>query len=258
MPHSICKLCQQPRDLRRSHYLPAFLYRLTRLPGAGNPNPVVMTPKVTLPTSKQMQAYLLCADCERRFSEGGEAWAARQVYNETNFPLLDRLNAIAPLHASPHLRIFSATDAGIDTAKLAFFELSLLWRASVHKWGMIDGRTTSVSLGAYEEPIRRFLVDETGFPADVVVIVTICTDRLSQGTMFPPTAVPMNPHAVFSSLVRGIACRVLVGRDLSVEAREACCFSSTKKMIFAADHEAQSLHSWSHLFSTTVPSPSLG
>ena len=204
-----------------------------------------------------MRCYLLCPNCESRFSEQGENWVARQVYNGREFPLLDRLNAARPLHTTPQLQIFSGADAGIDTGKLTYFALSLLWRASVRKWAMIDGKTTSIDLGSYEGPIRRFLIGETDFPSDVVVVATACTDWVSQGTVFPPTAVPENPHTVFSSLVRGIGFRVLVGSDLPPEIREACCFASAKKHIFVANNEDKSTHAWSRLFSTAVPSRSL-
>jgi hypothetical protein len=89
----------------------------------------------------------------------------------------------------------------------------MVWRASVHKWLMPDGMTTSIDLGAHQEPIRRFLLGESEFPAEVVVVVTACTDWVSHATVFPPSAVPENPLTVFSSLVRGISFRVLVGSD---------------------------------------------
>ena len=63
----------------------------------GNPNPIVMTRNVVVPTSNQMRDYLLCDECERRFSEHGENSIARQVYDGTSFPLLDRLNVAVPL-----------------------------------------------------------------------------------------------------------------------------------------------------------------
>src|ERR1700751_3332453 len=192
MPHGICKLCLQPKPLRRSHFLPAFLYRLSRQQGAGNPNPVVMTSVLVVPTSKQMRDYVLCYKCERRFSEQGESWIARQVYNGRDFPLLDRLNVTMPFHATPGLQIFSGADVGIDTAKLAYFALSMVWRASVHRWRMPDGMTTSIDLGAHQEPVRRFLLGESEFPAEAVVVVTACTDWVSQATIFPPSAVPEN------------------------------------------------------------------
>ncbi len=216
-----------------------------------------MTSLVVVPTSKQLQDYLLCDGCERRFSEHGEKWIARQVYNGRDFPLLDRLNVAIPLHASPGLQIFSGADVGIDTGKLAYFALSVMWRASVHRWLMPDGMTTSIDLGAYQEPIRRFLLGESEFPAHVVVAVTACTDWLSQAKVFPPSAVRENPHTAFSLLVRGIGFRVLVGSGLPPEIREVCCNASAKKVIFVADNEDKSTHAWSHLFSTAVPSRSL-
>jgi len=257
MPHGTCKLCLQPKLLHRSHFLPAFLYRLSRQQGAGNPNPVVMTSILAVPTSKQLQHYLLCHKCERRFSEHGESWIARQVYNGRDFPLLDRLNVAIPFDATPHLQIFSGADVGIDTAKLAYFALSMVWRASAHRWQMPDGMATSIELGAHQEPIRRFLLGESEFPTHVVVVVTACTDWVSQSTVFPPSAVPENPLTVFSSLVRGIGFRVLVGNNLPPEIRETCCFASPKKLIFVANNEDKSAHAWSHLFSTAVPSRSL-
>jgi hypothetical protein len=216
-----------------------------------------MTPAVVVPTSKQLQDYLLCDECERRFTAHGENWVARQVYDGRNFPLLDRLNAEVPLHATPHLQIFSGADVGIDTGKLAYFALSMAWRASVHKWLMPDGMTTSINLGVHQEPIRRFLLGESEFPTHVVVVVTACTDWVSQSTVFPPSAVPENPLTIFSSLVRGIGFRVLVGKNLPPEIRETCCFASRKKVIFVANNEHKSAHAWSHLFSTAVPSRSL-
>jgi hypothetical protein len=216
-----------------------------------------MTSMVVVPTSKQLQDYLLCQECERRFSERGENWIARQVHNGRDFPLLDRLNVAIPLHATPRLQIFSGADAGIDTGKLAYFALSVMWRASVHRWLMPDGMTTSIDLGTHQEPIRRFLLGESEFPTHVVVVVTAWTDWVSQSTVFPPSAVPENPLTVFSSLVRGIGFRVLVGTDLPPEIREVCCYASAKKVIFAANSEDKSAHAWSHLFSTAVPSRNL-
>ena len=132
-----------------------------------------------------------------QFSEHGEKWIARQVYNGRDFPLLDRLNVAIPLHASPGLQIFSGADVGIDSGKLAYFALSVMWRASVHRWLMPDGMTTSIDLGAYQEPIRRFLLGESEFPAHVVVAVTACTDWFSQAKFFPPSPVRENPRAGF-------------------------------------------------------------
>jgi hypothetical protein len=49
-----CALCLKNRPLIRSHFMPAGLYRLQRDPTQKNPNPIVISPKVTKQTSEQM------------------------------------------------------------------------------------------------------------------------------------------------------------------------------------------------------------
>src|SRR5882762_3476420 len=152
-----CRLCLRERWLRLSHFLSAFLYRKCLQLGAPNPHPVMMTSRRAVPTSMQVKDFLLCTDCEERFSKY-ERWAAGQVYDGRDFPLLLRLTLALPFLETPRLRGVSGVAAGIDTDKLAYFGLSILWRAAAHKWKMLDGRTTSVNLGSYEDRIRRFLL----------------------------------------------------------------------------------------------------
>jgi len=44
----------------------------------------------------------------------------------------------------------------------------VFWRAAVHNWKTPDGEV-EISLGPYEEPIRRFLLDEAPFPDNAVI-----------------------------------------------------------------------------------------
>lgn len=190
-----------------------------------------------------MKQPLLCHDCEQRFHRQGENWLARQVYNNRNFPLLDRLRAEPPADASAaQFQVPDATPAGIDSQKLAYFALSVLWRA-VFKWRMLDRRnTTAIDLGAYEEPIRQFLLGEAGFPSDVVVEVSLCTDEFSQGSCVPPSILPQkSPRTVhrYSLLARGIKFTIFVGRAIPAEQRQRCCFTSIRKPIFVINNENQ-------------------
>ncbi len=248
-----CRLCLREQWLRQSQFLSAFLYRKCFQRDAPNPHPVMMTSGRAVPTAMQVRAYLLCAECEERFNKYGETWAAGQVYDGRYFPLLQRLTLALPFLETPKLRGVSGMAAGIDTDKLAYFGLSILWRAAAHKWKMLDGRTTSVDLGSYEEPIRRFLLGETVLPGDVIVVATACTDWLSQGSFYTPCAVRGNPYTAYAFLARGISFTVLVGSDLPASMRELCCVASTRKPIFAADHKAKSVHSFLHLYRTASP-----
>jgi hypothetical protein len=73
-PQGKCRLCLQDRELRSSHLLPKSMYKLLRNDEFSNPNPFVHGPERSVQTSKQAQQYLLCHDCEQRFSKRGEAW----------------------------------------------------------------------------------------------------------------------------------------------------------------------------------------
>jgi hypothetical protein len=201
----------------------------------------------------QVKDYLLCAECAERFNKYGETWAAGQVYDGKHFPLLQRLILALPFLETPRLRGVSGVAAGIDTDKLAYFGLSILWRAAAHKWKMLDGRTTSVDLGTYEDPIRRFLLGETTLPSNMIVVATACTDWLSQGSFYTPCAVRGNPFTAYAFLARGISFTVLVGSDLPTSMQELCCVTSSRKPVFAADHRAKSVHSFLHPYGTASP-----
>lgn len=242
-----CRLCLQQRWLRLSHFLSAFLYRKSLQPGARNPHPVMITNKRAITTAMQVKDYLLCRDCEERLNKHGETWAAGQVYDGKAFPLLDRLNLALPFWETPQTRAVSGFAAGIDTNKLAYFGLSILWRAAAHKWRMLDGQTTTIDLGDYEEPIRKFLLGEISLPNDIIVVATACTDWLSQGSFYTPCRVRGNPNTAYAFLARGIKFTVLAGSNLPASMRELCCVGSKQKLVFAANHEAKVVHSLLHL-----------
>jgi hypothetical protein len=186
-------------------------------------------------------------------NKNGEHWVKQQVYNGKEFPLFDRLKLALPVESAPTYQAYSGTAVGIDTGKLAYFALSVLWRASVHSWVML-GQTISISLGVYEEPIRHFLLGETTSPVDVVVIATVCTDVLSCESFFAPCLVLENLLTAYALLTRGISFRVLVGNHLTPQVRELCCLTGAKKLIFVASRIDKSFHAFAHLMATSKPS----
>jgi hypothetical protein len=103
----------------------------------------------------QVKDFLLCADCEERFSKY-ERWAAGQVYDGRDFPLLLRLTLALPFLETPRLRGVSGVAAGIDTEKLAYFGLSILWRGAAHKWKMRAGKPLRSTLEVMKIESERF------------------------------------------------------------------------------------------------------
>ena len=140
-----------------------------------------MTPKLITTTPKQLWAHLLCESCEQLLNETGEKPIQALFNGATSFPLLGRMNVAMPMATAATVTFYSGSAMGVDTETLAYYALSILWKGSVHKWTTLKGQKSSVDLGAHQEPIRRYLIGDAGFPDCVYVVVTACTDIGSQG-----------------------------------------------------------------------------
>ena len=248
MPVGKCRLCLRTGPLQNSHFIPAALYKF-------GPKPMFATRKTAGSGMRELQTYLLCRECEQRFNRNGESelirWLAPKANTKGIFPLLDKLKKVTPRHSGPSLIIFSGSDLGIDTDRFAYFVLSIVWRGAVHRWTLPDGSITSpISLGGYEEPIRRFLLGTAPFPTDTVVVVTVCTDQASRGAWFTPTAIPENPLSTYAFLSQGVYFRVLTGRQLPEQMRQICCSSSPHKFIFARSCEDKTMEAYASLSSS--------
>src|SRR5262249_45657439 len=130
----ICKLCGKRRKLRKSHLLGRAFYKMCK---DGTSDPIVMTPDIILPTSRQVSDYVLCEKCEQLFSSNGENYVSKLVFDSRDFPLLDRMNVAMTVKVETNLRVYSASAMGLDVDKIAYFALSVFWRASVHSWHTI-------------------------------------------------------------------------------------------------------------------------
>jgi hypothetical protein len=256
--HGICKLCEKDRVLQDSHLMGAALYRMSQDPtGKKGRDPVIMTPDIIIRTSKQVKDYVLCEYCEERFNKGGENWAMAHVDNGKTFPLLDRLRLALPLESGRLAQSFSACASGIDTEKLAYFVLSVIWRSSVHVWKLLGGQTTSTSLGAHQERVRKYLLGENGFPSDMIVMATVCTDFASRNFFSVPALVLENEIPKYSFMTRGLLSYVFVGTDMPSSLRKLCCVTSPQKPIFMADCLSKVLHASSRLYSTAKLAPNV-
>ncbi len=251
----ICPLCMDPKSspIVRSHLMPAALYSMTREIGKKNSRLVVLTGKTTTPTDKQIQNDLLCLACEDCLNRNGEKYSLSQVHDGKNFPLLNKLKIAMPLYSGLGVEKFSGDSVGVGTDKLAHFALGLFWKASVHAWRAHDGSTIHHSLGKYEEPVRRYLRGETGFPSELALIVTVCTDFYSQNNFYSPCEVTGSQIKSYGALTRGIHFRLFVGADLPEAIRNSCCISSAGRPIFTGDCTNISGHAFKFLHATSRP-----
>jgi hypothetical protein len=254
MKDGICALCGKAGKLHESHFLPKGLYRLLRGSNNGNDNPVLMSARVSVQQAYQMKQPLLCSACERRFSEKGETYVLPLLNQRNTFPLLDRLKLALPLYATGENTAFKCQSVGLDGEKIAYFGLSILWRAAVTPWRTFDHATTSVTLDApYLESIRRYLVGETGWPSDVSVIATIAMDFVSQNICFVPNRITDNPfHIAYGLLAKGLYYRFILGGPSPIM-KEISCAGPGMNLIFVRDCTENSWPAVEEMMRTTVP-----
>jgi hypothetical protein len=175
----------------------------------------------------------------------------------TTFPLLNRMKLALPVNTAPTVVTYSGSAMGIDTKLLAYYALSILWKGSIHKWTTLKGQKSSVDLGKYREPIRRYLIGDAGFPDGVYVIVTACTDIGSRGMTFAPSLVAESRFPMYSILVRGLWFHVITTDSPAPGLDELCCVRSTRKALFKEDCTERFLQTGRHIHQTAVVSPEL-
>jgi hypothetical protein len=169
-----CALCQQSRELRRSHFLPAALYRLVRAANKPKPDLVLATAAGRQHTSHQAWQYLLCGDCEGRFSRNGESWVLRHCYRgRGRFRLRDILERCKPIDTAANEFVYSASsDPNINVNHLVYFCTSVFWRACVRDWTASGRKYEAISLcREYQEQIRTYLLGEQQFPQNAAITV---------------------------------------------------------------------------------------
>jgi hypothetical protein len=225
-------LCLLMRDLQISHLMPASLYKKTRTPGAPNPNPTLITRSGQVQTSRQVKDALLCRDCEGLFSRNGENYVMKLVAQRGAFPMLDMLRAVPATKTAAGFDWYDKTTVpAVDREKLGYFALSVFWRASVHSWERRSEEPISIDLGPYEEELRRYLLGQTGFPANVVLHVVVCTDALSQDLFYPPSRGRKNDDTTYTFQVRGLNFLMTVGKRMPRSIRQSCSVTGPDQWI---------------------------
>lgn len=247
-----CGLCQESKPLQLSHLIGRAMYKMSREKGY---DPVVMTPKVATHTQRQVKEFMFCRDCEDLFNKGGESYVTRLVYDGESFPLLDRIK-LSPFAGRVNgggLEEFSGRKLGIDTDKLGYYAISLVWRAAMEKWRTLERQTTTVEMNEKQrEQLRQYLLGRADLPRDAGVVVTVCTDRESQGWVSAPTlskGSDFTTHGLtqYGLLVRGILFHVMVDVPGRFPLENICCMRSPKKVIWVRNCREEAKESFKAL-----------
>ena len=173
----LCALCHEDKELRDSHYLPRAFYRRSHATVNGKTvAPVVMNLEATMYQAAQVKTYLLCSDCEQRFSKLGETSAgAWSLQNDGTFPLRDLLLQQRPVRKTEagSLWYFGALFEGFRAEEFNYFAASVFWRGAVHSWTK-DSTEPELSLPARAvEDLRQFLLGTIEFPDKMSILLEV-------------------------------------------------------------------------------------
>jgi hypothetical protein len=213
MPIQECPLCNQTKDLVSSHLMPAALYDYCRPPGG---NPVAFNTRLVIESSRQMQYPLLCRGCEDILNKGGEGWILPLFARlDGTFPFHDLLTQIPPAVADGDAKVYAtAQNPEIDAAKLTHFAMGIFWKAAVHSWRA--GETEPlIDLGAYAEPIRKYLFSEGPFPAEMLLMIGVLPKPVKHIAFNAPYQGSSVQWRNFLFYVLGIEFTLLAGNALT-------------------------------------------
>jgi hypothetical protein len=227
-------LCQRSVELRRSHLLPAALYKRALDRSSKNPHPVLFSAEGEHKTSMQATRSLLCCDCEQLFHRRGEDWTLRHAASTpSTFPLRDILLS-CKAHQLTHDVQYFRTDAipSVDADALGYFALSVIWRAAVSDWEIDGELIPQLQLGPYAEAIRTYLLSEADVPGDLALEVIVCSaDETHLMTTMPETKHWGAYHSHFFD-IPGISFMVDVGARIPDEFRQMCLFRGAGRPLF--------------------------
>ena len=225
-----CRLCLRPSGgLKKSHLIARGFY--ARIRNKTGSDPVIVTPTQITQKSGQVKDFLLCADCEERFSKRGEKRALENYPQlDDSFPLQSALLRATPFKEQNGDKYYRGNvTQGIDFNQLGYFAVSVYWRASVHRWDFLD-RTDQLSFGPYEKALRLYLLDQAPFPKKAALHILVSpAQNPRDGILFPSTyrEKPFHCHG-FS--IPGITFALSLG-NISDEERDECAIHSNTVLL---------------------------
>ena len=139
----------------------------------------------SIATSRQLKEYLLCDDCEGRFQKWETILATLVLQKDDSIGLISTLTKDADqpgafLYPGPYRHVLTRV------------ALSVFWRAAV--WS-----EKTIELGSYEEPIRKYLLDDAAtLPDHLWLRVNIVTEHPPEAKVDAMNTTPVCRGAVGS------------------------------------------------------------
>ena len=219
-----CRLCLESNiELRDSHLLAAAFYKHMTYSGGH----IQVTPKKEHTSNKQVSDYLLCNDCENKFNTNGENWVSMNYCKKIgSFPIQKALFEATPICEQTNGKYYNGDLVkGIDLNKLAYFAISVFWRAGAHQWNFHD-HTNKLVFGKYEEYLRLYLLGEAKFPNEAALQIFISPSEIPKLWISSPAKSFKTSFSGFGFCLNGIVFALSLGNRIKNEIRKDCAINS--------------------------------
>ncbi len=129
-----CALCRNCRPLQNSHFYPKFVYRIVNsIKKKGTEKTLISQNGEAQSLFREIKKYLLCNDCEKKFSRGGENGFAKLFA-----PCKDGGTQLLYNYAKGlyDRELYSChTISGVSNKEVIYFATSIFWRATFEWYG---------------------------------------------------------------------------------------------------------------------------
>lgn len=248
-----CKLCKrEEQDLQESHLMPQGMYKRIRSVEKENPHPILIDRTGSRPTSDQITDFVFCRDCEKRFDQCGENYALRMAAFRGRFRLQEELEATIPSLDKNEFRGYAVVETpGIKRDELAYFALSVFWRASIHTWPPLTqgSEPVRIDLGKMNnEALRRYFLKESDVPSTVSLLFIACTDSASQGSLqMPNLGTKENFVWSYGFVACGYLFNLSVAKTIPRHIANICFLRSPHRWIFMRNAEGKTIEALQNL-----------
>lgn len=228
-----CPLCLEDKEIVSSHLIPQAMYDYCR---TADSEPVLMTTKVVMQTSRQLQHPLLCQTCEDVLNKGGENWLLPLLATiDKKFPLLDLIERVEPDVIDGELRAYAASrNPSIEINKLIHFVMGVFWKASIHSWEG-GNKQPRIRLGPYGDRVRIFLRGQTAFPENMGLVLGVLPRENALVSFSVPYRNPVSEFHSFTFHIPGILFVLSVGKKLGPDMPLICFATNPAHPILVAD-----------------------
>ena len=198
-----CALCQKTADLQNSHLIPKWAYRrVCDADPAGAKAPVHIGGGNAVLSNKQSTKYLLCTDCEQRFSNREDYMAELTEPDNGRIKLFGNITRL-----DTPKQVLASLNKDVDGDQIVYFAASIMWRGCVMNGGC--------KLGPYEPKFRQYLLGATKFPLETAISVGLFEQSPNidaRGWVSEPASTKTNIGWLHGFLIAGLAFRCWVGK----------------------------------------------